>query len=83
VSTFNDANEPMGTSTPVQCSSRQASGPPSMSEDDVDRDFWNLVRTIERKVNIEIVLNIEIFLKIEIFQHKVHVNILVCMKYGI
>ena len=37
----NLTSEPMGTSTPVQ--SRQTSGPASMTEDDVDRDFWNLV----------------------------------------
>ena len=40
---FNDAGEPMGTSTPMK--SRPTSGPPSMSEDDVDRDFWNLVKS--------------------------------------
>ena len=37
----NLTSEPMGTSTPVQ--SRQPSGPALMTEDDVDRDFWNLV----------------------------------------
>jgi len=38
----NNSVEPVVTSTPL--GSGHQSGPPSMTEDDVDRDFWNLVR---------------------------------------
>ena len=44
----NRSNEtlPVGISTPMR--SGQTSGPASMTEEEVDRDFWNLVRQKSR-----------------------------------